>query len=287
MLYRNFSLSHKAFSKRKLSKKTLLALETGLQKSLLCLLVLWLCACQSVPDQSAEGEEPVLEGFSTVADSDESSDEASGYGDVPGDPWEQSNRRVHAFNEFADKVLARPVAKVYDKTPGFFKKRVSNFFQNLSNVNNMVNNLFQGKIGRAASDFGRLLTNSTIGLGGLFDPAQRMGMVQSEEDWGQTFAKWGMGSGPYVVMPFLGPNTVRSTFGRVLDTVFDPLRLFNPERDTYGMMLMRATNDRAGLLSVEGMIFGDKYIFYRDGYLQRRDYLINDGVVEDPFGDEF
>lgn len=246
-----------------------------IKKSLfLLLMVLSIAACQSNPNKDLPA-------------SQSEDDEEFLYQPVPEDPWEKSNRKIHGFNEFFDKNLAKPVAKLYDKSPGFLKKRASNFFQNLSNVNQMVNNLFQGKAGRAASDFGRLLTNTTIGLGGLFDPAKYMGMTQSEEDWGQTFGVWGVSSGPYVVMPFLGPNTVRSTFGRVLDTVFDPLRMFSPESDTNALFLLRATNDRAGLLPIEKVIFGDKYIFYRNGYLQRREYLLNDGEVDDPFGDEF
>ena len=247
-----------------------------IKKILLLWLVLLVGACQSNPDMSQN------DSMDSDVDEAEINIELA-----PEDPWEKFNRKTHNFNEFADKALAKPVARAYEKTPGFFKKRVNNFFNNLSNVNNMVNNLFQGKVGRAASDFGRLLTNTTLGLGGLFDPATKMGMTQSEEDWGQTFAKWGIGSGPYVVLPFLGPNTVRSSFGRILDAVFDPLRVFNPERDAYGMVLLRATDDRAELLPVEKMIFGDKYIFYREGYLQRREYLIKDGEVEDSFGDEF
>lgn len=236
----------------------------------------FLCSCQSVPEQT----EPLA---------DETSDEEEfEFEATPGDPWEKLNRKSHAFNEFADKIAAKPVAKGYSKvTPGFFKKRISNFFTNLSNVNTMVNNFFQGKIKAAASDFGRLLTNTTLGLGGLFDPATAMGLAQHHEDWGQTFATWGMGSGPYLVVPVLGPNTVRSSFGRVFDTVFDPLAWFNPERDRYALVVLRGVNDREGLLALEKMIFGDKYVFFRDAYLQRREYLIHDGEVEDPFGDEF
>lgn len=247
-----------------------------------CILILaifaTLCSCQSVPQQSVSQQDGM-----------ESESEGEYVAEIsPGDPWEKLNRKSHVFNEFADKVLAKPVAKAYSKvTPGFFKKRVTNFFTNLSNINNMVNNLFQGKVKKSASDFGRLLVNSTIGLGGLFDPATPMGLAQNEEDWGQTFAKWGIGSGPYLVVPFLGPNTVRSSVGRVFDTLFNPLFWYQPESDAYGLSVVDLVNEREKFLKLEQVIFGDKYIFLRDAYTQRREYLINDGEVEDLFGDDF
>lgn len=248
-----------------------------IKRIVLPFLVMFLCACQSVPEKAQQETSSGNEGaeeeeFETVAE----------------DPWEKLNRKSHGFNEFADKVALKPAARVYEKVPGFFKKRISNFFTNLSNINNLVNNLLQGKVKRSASDFGRFLTNTTIGLGGLFDPATPMGLAQSDEDWGQTMAKWGVGSGPYLVVPFLGPKTVRGTFGWVLDAFFDPLTWLNPETENYAYyVVVRAVDIRASILPLESVVFGDKYIFYRNAYLQRREYLINDGEVEDAFGDDF
>jgi len=204
------------------------------------------------------------------------------------DPWVRTNRSIHNFNDVADRILTRPVAVGYRKiVPQFARRGLGNVFSNLEDVGNGINNLLQGKVANGASDLTRVLINSTIGIVGLFDPASSMGLIEHEEDWGQTFATWGVPAGPYIVIPGLGPGSVRDGLSRILDGATDPLRYLYPvshRNVTYAMRLIR---DRTDLLTVESVVFGDKYIFYRDAYLQRREYLVKDGEVSDPFADDF
>ena len=204
------------------------------------------------------------------------------------DPWVQVNRVTHNINDFADRILVRPVAVAYRKViPRFARRGVGNAFSNLEDVGNAVNNMLQGKVGSGVNDLLRVLINSTIGVGGLFDPASAMGLDQHEEDWGQTFARWGVPGGPYVVIPVLGPASVRDGVARILDSAFNPVRYLYPVSHRNLIYAMSALRDRTDLLRVDTVVFGDRYIFYRDAYLQRRDYLINDGEVADPFADDF
>lgn len=208
--------------------------------------------------------------------------------DVDPDPWQGLNRAIHEFNETADKYFLKPVARGYDKvTPNFVRRGVGNFFSNLDDVDNLVNNLLQGKVGAGASDLARLVVNTTIGLGGILDPASSMGLEKHEEDFGQTFSVWGLPRGPYLVIPFLGPSTVTDALGRPVNSVLDPLIYLHPVDHRNRLIFTRVVDDRATLLSAERAVFGDRYIFIRDAYLQRRDYLINDGEVDDPFADDF
>lgn len=204
------------------------------------------------------------------------------------DPWVQVNRVTHNINDFADRILVRPVAVAYRKViPRFARRGIGNAFSNLEDVGNAVNNMLQGKVGSGVNDLLRVLINSTIGVGGLFDPASAMGLDQHEEDWGQTFARWGVPGGPYVVIPVLGPASVRDGVARILDSAFNPVRYLYPVSHRNLIYAMSALRDRTDLLRVDTIVFGDRYIFYRDAYLQRRDYLINDGEVADPFADDF
>ena len=204
------------------------------------------------------------------------------------DPWEGFNRKVHNFNDVADRKIIRPVAIGYDKVmPDPAKRLVANFFGNLTDVGDAINNLLQGKPGQAAGDAARVLVNTTLGLGGLFDPAVRMGLVDHEEDFSQTLAVWGVPRGPYLVMPLLGPGSVRDVAGLSVDSVFDPLLYYQPTGHRYALYGLSAMQGRAEFLDVESAVFGDKYIFYRDAYLQRREFMEKDGAVEDPFDDEF
>jgi len=160
-------------------------------------------------------------------------------------------------------------------------------FSNLGEVLNIVNDVLQGKIGQAGNDTGRLFLNSTFGIAGFFDVARHAGLEKSDgEDFGQTFATWGVGEGAYVVLPFLGPSTLRDAPGLLLDSVFDPIGEIDhvPTRNqVYGTKVL---STRAGLLEAEKLVKGDKYTFIRDVYLQRRQFLVNDGEVEDDFGDD-
>jgi phospholipid-binding lipoprotein MlaA len=160
-------------------------------------------------------------------------------------------------------------------------------FENLGTPGTALNQFLQGKPGRGFSDVGRFLLNSTVGVVGIFDVASRAGLAKHEEDFGQTFRVWGAGPGRFVVLPFFGPSTTTDTFGRVFDTFTNPVILVTPLRDRIAIYAVDVIDTRADLLSVETLITGDRYLFIRDAYLQRRDYLAADGTVEDdPFLDE-
>lgn len=204
------------------------------------------------------------------------------------DPLEGINRVTYKFNDAADRVLLKPAARGYRAiTPQPVRRGVGNFFSNLDDVNNAVNNLLQGKVGDSMSDMVRLTVNTTIGVGGLFDPATAFGVTKNEEDFGQTFSVWGVPRGPYLVIPFLGPSTITDTVSRPFNSALDPVRYLYPVDHRNVLMGVRLIDQREGLLNAEGAVFGDRYLFIRDAYLQRRDYLINDGQVSDPFADDF
>ncbi|MGB3611934.1 MAG: VacJ family lipoprotein [Cellvibrio sp.] len=202
------------------------------------------------------------------------------------DPWQGFNRAMFAFNDVTDRYLFKPLAKGYVfVTPKFVRKGVNNVFDNVLEVPNVLNDVLQGKGKQAAKDTGRFLVNSTVGLAGLFDVAQHMGMPRSDgEDFGQTLAVWGVGQGPYVVLPFMGPTTLRDGLAMPVNIYSDPRAYIDhvPTRNTVtGLSLL---NTRANLLDLERHITGDRYTFIRDAYLQRRQFLIHDGEVEDDFG---
>lgn len=209
----------------------------------------------------------------------------------PNDPFESYNRSMYEFNEgFYDYVLD-PVSRGYDTiTPAPVQKGVSNFFSNLDDFVVLVNDLFQLKFKQAASDTGRIIVNSTIGLFGLIDWASDIGMEKHNEDFGQTLGYWGVPDGPYFVLPFLGPSTIRDTGGLATDIVyFDPI--YNevhedfppPSRDNtaaWTMSALKAIETRNRLLKADEILDEaalDPYIFLREGYLQRRKHLIYDG----------
>ena len=203
------------------------------------------------------------------------------------DPWEGFNRKVFAFNDGADRFVLKPVAKGYKKVvPNGVRKAVGRFFSNIQYPIVAVNQLLQGKGKLGLRDSARFLINSTLGVAGLFDPARKMGFDEHEEDFGQTFARWGITSGPYLVVPFWGPSTLRGSTGDLADWSVYPPRYLDSEQLRYSLFLINAIDKRAGLLSAENLISGDRYEFFRDAYLQRRDYLIHDGEVEDPFLDD-
>ena len=197
------------------------------------------------------------------------------------DPVESVNRAVFAFNQGLDTVLIRPVAVGYEFVlPTPIRTGVSNFFDNIGDVFVGVNNLLQGKPGQAASDLGRVLVNSTMGIAGLIDVASPMGLEKHNEDFGQTLAVWGVGSGPYVVLPVFGSRTLRDTGGLVADTAADPLNEVEPDGARYGLSALRVVDLRAGFLPAEKVLDSaalDKYSYLRSAYLQRRRSLIFDG----------
>ena len=204
------------------------------------------------------------------------------------DPLQQLNRKVYELNfEILDPALIKPIATLYDRlTPRPVRIGISNFFSNLDEIPNAVNSLLQGKIGQAANDTGRFIVNSVFGLGGVFDIATDAGMQPSQgEDFGQTLAVWGVSEGPYLMLPFLGPSTLRDAPSNVLDSFLDPFAY----NDNYGVRAGIKAIDivalRAELLGIDDVMSGDKYIFVRDVYLQNREYVIADGAIEDDFDD--
>ena len=204
------------------------------------------------------------------------------------DPWQKYNRAVFRFNDRLDRYVARPLAKGYRKaTPRRLRTGITNFFVNLRMPVVMVNDLLQGKPRAAGLDTARFMLNSTWGLAGFFDIGSRMGLPQSEEDFGQTLGTWGVKSGPYLVLPILGPSSLRDGAGYGVDVAVHPRTyIFNAESNV-ALTAVDALNTRANLLEVEDIVQGDRYLFIRDLYLQRREYLVHDGKVEsDPFLDD-
>lgn len=199
----------------------------------------------------------------------------------PKDPIEGFNRAMFGFNEGLDKVIIKPVAKGYDAVlPQPVQTGVANFFSNIADVFIGVNNLLQGKPIQAVSDGGRFLVNTTIGIVGIFDPASHLGLEKHDEDFGQTFGRWGVGDGAYIVLPVFGPRTARDTVGLGFDVYADPVANVShvPTRNT--LLVVRTISDRADLLKADKIIEEaalDKYSYIRDAYLQRRRSLIYDG----------
>lgn len=206
---------------------------------------------------------------------------ATTHGNNPHDPWEGLNRSVFAFNEGLDKAVIKPVAQGYDAVaPQPVKTGISNFFSNIGDIFIGVNNLLQGKLNDAASDTGRVMINTTVGILGLLDVASKIGIEKHEEDFGQTLGVWGVGDGPYVVLPFFGPRTLRDTAGLVLDLKADPVPNEGHVATRNTLVVTRLIDQRAELLPAENVIEGaalDKYSYLRDAYLQRRKSLIYDG----------
>jgi phospholipid-binding lipoprotein MlaA len=204
------------------------------------------------------------------------------------DPWQSYNRHIFQFNEQVDKYIAKPIAKGYKAiTPDVVEESVSNVFNNIGTVGTIANELLQLKGGQAAFDSGRLLMNSTVGVLGIFDVASKVGFEKHDEDFGQTLGYWGVESGPYFVLPFLGPSTVRDAVSLVPDNAIDPVANWNEVRERNSATALRLIDTRANLLEAEKVISGDRYLFIRDAYLQHREYLVKDGEVEDSFGDDY
>ncbi len=206
------------------------------------------------------------------------------------DPWQGFNRAMFTFNDAVDRWTLKPLAKTYKFVmPDPLEAGVSNIFNNVLEVPNALNGVLQGDFKGAAHDTGRLLVNSTIGIGGLLDVAQYMNLPADDpEDFGQTLAVWGVGQGPYLVLPLLGPSTLRDGFGKPVDFYTNPTAYIEHVPTENTVRALSLLDTRAGLLELEKNITGDRYVFVRDVYLQRREYLINNGEVADEFGmDDF
>jgi len=212
-------------------------------------------------------------------------------GPNPKDPWEPWNRKVYEFNQVVDKVTLKPAATAYRKVvPPPVRGGVSNFFGNFRDVTTAVNNFLQLKIGDGLSALGRIAINSTVGILGVFDVATPLGLQKDDEDFGQTLGYWGVGAGPYVVLPLLGPSTVRDTVGWVGDYFTDP-EFYIFEDDVLGWTVFgtRLVNVRANLMEAERVLDQaaiDRYAFLRDAYLQRRLNQIHDGNPPGATGDD-
>ena len=202
-------------------------------------------------------------------------------GGNPADPLEPLNRVVFGFNDAADKAVIKPVARAYRAVlPGIVRTGVSNFFSNLEDVWISVNNVLQGKFREGFDDFTRVLFNSTFGVAGIFDFASDVGLQKHNEDFGQTLGWWGVGSGAYLVLPILGPSTVRDGFGMLLDTQADLVFRIDGVPVHNSLYATRAIGKRANLLDASSVIEQaalDKYAFIRDAWLQRRLDLVYDG----------
>lgn len=200
---------------------------------------------------------------------------------TPSDPLQPVNRVTFKFNQTADRYVMRPVAQTYvNITPAFARKGVTNFFSNLFSPVTIVNDFLQGKFVRGGSDIGRLLLNSTLGLGGLFDVAgTHFGLEKHSEDFGQTLGYWGLGPGWYLVLPLLGPSTVRDAAGRVVDIPLNPLYYVDNKTLVWSLAAVYVISTRALFLSADRFIENalDPYLFVRDAYLQQRRYAIYDG----------
>lgn len=204
----------------------------------------------------------------------------------PRDPLEGYNRAMFSFNDAVDKAALKPAATIYQKlTPSFVQAAVGNFFGNLGDVWTAANNLLQGKVGEAATDVTRVAMNSTFGLVGLIDIASEAGLPKHKEDLGQTLGKWGIGSGPYLVLPLLGPSTLRDTVALPVDIAADPWGKVSPKRTRYIGTALRIVDQRAGLLEAGVLLEDaalDRYAFVRDGFLQRRENKVFDGEIPQP-----
>jgi phospholipid-binding lipoprotein MlaA len=192
---------------------------------------------------------------------------ASAPGGPVGDPYESLNRKVFAFNEGADRAILSPLARGYKRaTPQTVRHGISNFFANLGDLGGTVNAALQGRGRRALYNGSRFLINSTVGLFGLLDVASPLGIQRYQTDFGETLATWGVGSGPYLVVPLLGPRTARSGVGSGVDLVLQQAWRGG------GALLpaVEAVDGRAGFLEAELLITGDRYVFIREAYLQQR-----------------
>ncbi|MFK5969634.1 MAG: VacJ family lipoprotein [Candidatus Marithrix sp.] len=217
------------------------------------------------------------------------------------DPFEKINRGIFAFNKTIDKAILKPISKGYQAvTPEPINKSITNFFSNINDINVIINDLLQFKFKQAASDSGRVLLNSTFGLLGFIDLASRFDIPKHNEDFGQTLGYWGVDSGPYVMLPFLGPSSGRDAIGVGIDVFLDPRFYYTGKpmgmtstHASWSSELVNKIDMRADLLEMEKALEKaamDEYAYLRNAYLARRNYLVYDGdppqTEEDAFEDD-
>ncbi|WP_144821904.1 MlaA family lipoprotein [Marinobacter piscensis] len=238
------------------------------------LVVLLAVVMFSVPAMAQSTAEPVPEGAPEVN---------------PQDPYENWNRKVYSFNESVDRWALKPVAKTYRTVmPDFADRGVTNFFNNLSEIRNFINSILQLKGESAVVAAGRFTYNTVFGLGGLIDVATAFDLPERPEDFGQTLGYWGAGSGPYLMLPLLGPSSPRRLSGMGIDGFAFPSLWQEADRSyRYAGRALQVVDKRADLIPAEGFVSGDTYIFVRNAFMQRREFLINDGkVTSDPFASD-
>ena len=199
----------------------------------------------------------------------------------PRDPLEDFNRAMYSFNDGLDRALVKPLAKGYNAIiPSPVNRGVTNFFNNIDDVTSAVNNLLQFKIGRALSDVSRVMVNTTVGVAGLFDVASNMNIPRYDEDFGQTLGTWGVASGPYIVLPIVGPSSGRDTVGWVVDWFTNPIYYLEDDTIRWSLYGLRFVDRRADLLNASRVLDEaalDPYAFVRDAYLQKRQNDVFDG----------
>lgn len=215
----------------------------------------------------------VLSGCATVP--------GNGTGPNPADPWEGWNRKVYAFNDGIDSAVMKPMAEGYRAVlPQLVRSGIDNVLGNIGDVGSAVNQLLQGKVQSGLEMGMRVIVNSTFGLGGLLDPATEMRLTRRSEDFGQTLGRWGVGSGPFVVLPLLGPSTLRDALTLPVELQFAPSALAQTSAGVYSVTLLGAVNTRSNLLSTTQLMDSvalDRYSFMRDTWLQRRLDQVRDG----------
>lgn len=214
------------------------------------------------------------------------------------DPNEKLNRHITKFNDVVDKLVLNPVSTGYVKvTPKPVRTSVSNFFDNVAYPNTILNDFLQGKGEQGASDFGRFLVNTTLGIGGLFDPATSMGLKKHDEDFGQTLGVWGASQGAYLVLPILGPNTARDLPDLAVSTLTNVMFyagfFLNPAVtiSVSALAIIDARTRAENAIRFRNDLALDPYVFTREGWVQHRQFLIYDGhppmSFDDDMGDDF
>jgi phospholipid-binding lipoprotein MlaA len=200
----------------------------------------------------------------------------------PRDPLERLNRVTFRFNDAVDRAVLRPVARTYHRlAPQFVETGVTNFYRNATYPTVIVNDLLQAKFRPAGRDSVRFLLNTTFGVAGLLDPATRTGFERNDEDFGQTLGRWGVHPGAYVMVPLLGPYTLRDGFGALADDFTEPRHYLEDDSTRWELWVGEKLDRRTRLLDGDAVLdrTGDKYAFVRSAYLQRREYLVRDGDV--------
>lgn len=215
---------------------------------------------------------------------------------APGDPLERANRSVYAFNRGLDRALLKPAARGYQAiTPPVVRTGINNFLTNLAYPTTLVNDILQLKPKAVLTDTARLLLNTTLGFAGFFDPASEVGLPLNDEDFGQTLGYWGVPAGPYLMLPLLGPSSLRDAPGFAVDTFTDPRFFLNQQSELkWGLLALSLVDRRSRLLSADETLDAayDPYAFVRNASQQRREYLVHDGEVteeaplEDPGAEE-